>query len=641
MNERGERGGFIHFGPFEVDLQAGELRRDGRLIKLQEQPFRLLTLLLARPGQIVGRDEIQRTLWPPGIYVDFEHGIGTAVRKLRATLGEEGEVDRYIETVPRRGYRFIAPVEVTATRKREPTLAPASASEAGHPERKPRSQTGRSRVWWIAAAIVLLAAVYLGYRRLRPPPAKASGPIRIAVLPFLNLSGDPSQEYFADGMTEALITELGRSGSLSVISRTSAMHYKGTTKTLPEIAAELNVDMIVEGSVIRSGTKVRVTAQLLDAHQDRHTWASTYDRDQRDIIALQDKLARDITREVGARLMLAGAPRTRPPPSVAPAAFESYLQGRFHYNKRTEADVQTALQCFESATRDDPDFAPAYSGMALCYLRLGDNTMPASEALIPAQNAATRALQLDPNWSQTHSARALLELAGRRWPSAEVEFKTALQLNPADADTNLEYALFLAQSGRLNEATSQFRQAMENDPLSVPLSSAAAIPWYYGRHYHEAIDQYQRALDMDPTYFRAIEGIGVALAVSGDYDAAAHDLERAQKIEDVPEISGYLGYVYARSGKRAQATRLLRVLTERAEARFVSPADILPIPLGLGDKDAAFRLLDQAYEDHSDTLRTLKMDPIFDPICADPRFLDLERRVGLLESGPSPAPPPN
>ncbi|HEY6291991.1 MAG TPA: winged helix-turn-helix domain-containing protein [Terriglobia bacterium] len=653
MSERDESVGFIHFGPFEVDLQGGELRRHGHTIKLQEQPFRILALLLARPGQVVGREEIREKLWPPGTFVDFEHSIATAVKKLRLALADDGEIPRYIETVHRQGYRFIAPLGVTSVEPGARTsadfvisgapLTGAGAEVAGGSKAVRRGQTPPPprpswwRRWWAIALAVaaLVAAGYLGDRRFSSPTQSPSGPVRLAVLPFLNLSGDPQQEYFSDGMTEALITELGRFSSLRLISRTSAMHYKGTTKTLPQIAQELNVDVIVEGSVIRSGDKVRITAQLLDAKKDQHIWAAGYERDQHDVLALQEELGRDIAREINAQLMPTSATHAHPRPPVSPEAFQSYLQGRYYYNKRTEEGVQTGLHYFEAAAQQDPNFAPAYAGIALCYLDLGDNTLPASQAMIPARKAVTRALQLDPDWAQAHSAMALLELAEWRWASAEQEFKRALELNPTDDATNLEYALFLAQAGRLDQATSQFQQALENDPLSVPLSSAAAIPAYYGGRYNDAIDQYQRALNMDPGYFRAIEGIGVALALSGNYAQAIQELEKARAIEDVPEISGFLGYVYGRWGKRAEAAQMLRNLTDRAETRFVSPADILPIPLGLNDKEEAFRLLSQACELHSDNINALRMDPIFDPIRADARFQDLERRIGLLEPGPS------
>ncbi len=418
----------IRFGVFEADTRTGELRKHGLRIKLQEQPFQVLSLLLARPGELVTREELPK-LWPADTFVDFEQGLNKAINKLREALCDDRETPRYIETLPRRGYRFIGPA-ISAQPPSEPGGPPAVLVAQPDPVVTDKPWTAR----WKTPAIFLLlgvlalvvSALWYSLTRRQVSPAAATAPaapIRsLAVLPLQNLSGDNDQEYFAEGMTEELITDLGQMSALRVISRTSVMQYKGTAKTLPQIGRELGADAIVEGAVFRSGSRVRITAQLIDARTDHHLWAHAYERDLRDVLILQDEVARDIAN--GIRFELTPQERARLTGShpVNPEAHEAYLKGRYYWNQFTEADVRKSLGFFQQAIEKDPNYALGYSGLADYYdvMYGGMSALPRNEACSKAEPAALKAVELDDSLAETHTAWVpgpiflRLGLAGRR-----------------------------------------------------------------------------------------------------------------------------------------------------------------------------------------------------------------------------------
>ena len=431
----------FRFGVFELDLRAGELRKHGVRIRLQEQPFLVLAMLLEHPGEVVTREELQKKLWPADIFVDFDHGLNKAINKVRDALGDSAENPRFVETVARRGYRFMSEVKVVEvplvrTPELERPIYPTAADRkrpVAADERAAGKQLLPSLAWKISALVLILLVVALATWKLypwnRPPPVIRS----LAVLPLENLSGDASQDYFSDGMTDELITELGQIGDLRVISRTSAMTYKDTHKTLPQIAKELNVDAVVEGAVLRSGGRVRITAQLIMADTDKQLWAESYEGDLRDALTLQAQVARAITNQIQVNL--------NPQEQVAlkvkvvnPEAYESYLEGRYFWNKRTADGLKAALAYFNQAIDEDPNYAEAYSGLADTYALLGDwqyAVMTTKEALPKAKAAANKALELDNTLGEAHNSLAFcldgfdwdFDLAGR-------EFRRAIALEP-------------------------------------------------------------------------------------------------------------------------------------------------------------------------------------------------------------------
>ncbi len=444
--------GTVRFGVFEFDPRVGELRKQGMKLKLQGQPVEILKLLLEHPGEVVTREELQRKLWPADTFVDFEHSLNAAVKRLRDALDDSAETPRYIETLARRGYRFVAPVE---------GLAPVPASRRISPS-----------VWiGSAAALALLAvlvALNVGGSRDRIL-GRATRPLRsVAVLPLTNLSGDPEQDYFAEGMTEALITELGKISALRVISRQSMMQYKGTKKSAPQIAKELNVEAVVEGSVLCSGDRVRVSVQLIQAVPERHLWANTYDQDLRDVLAVHSEMARAVAGEVRAKLTPQEERLLLSARSVNPEAYAAYLRGLYFYNRLvTTEDLETALESFQQAVKKDPSYAPAHAAVASCYARLGYGPPRKEDVSSKARAAALKALELDETLAEAHAALGYIKVSfDWDWPGAQREYKRAFELNPNSVDVHLKYALFLARiRGQPDEGIAEAKRAHRGRPV--------------------------------------------------------------------------------------------------------------------------------------------------------------------------------
>jgi TolB-like protein/DNA-binding winged helix-turn-helix (wHTH) protein len=627
----------IRFGVFEADLRTGELRRKGRQLRLQEQPFQVLLLLLARPGELVTREELRQKLWPADTFVDFEHGLNKAISKLRDALGDDRETPLYIQTLPRRGYRFIAPVSanpVPASRESEATPATRPGpSITGSPSR-PRWMTLEPVL--LLASLALLVSMF-GYRLVRKQPRSPAtalaAPIRsLAVLPLQNLSGDKDQEYFADGMTDELITDLGQMSALRVISRTSVMHYKQSSETLPplpQIGRELGADAIVEGTVFRSGNRVRITAQLIDARTDRHLWAHSYERDLGDVIALQDEVARDIADEVRVKLTPQERARLAAPHPVNPEAHEAYLKGRFYWNLFTEAGAKKSIGFFQQALEKDPNYALGYSGMAdyyaVMYVRYGD--LSYNEACPKAEAFALKAVHLDDSLAEGHHSLAAIRFYCD-WDSsgAESEFKRAIQLNSSYAETHRVYSDLLSRQGRTAEVLVEMKRMVENDPMSARCNQLLGWDYYMMRDYDRAILQERKALEIDPTRGDAHYVLGFVYTQTGQYDLAVREFTLAGAD---PGTSPSVGYVYALGGKRKQALEVLRRLNAMSTTRPVSAVDRALVHIGLGDKNRAIALLLKAYREHDSGLLSLKVDPRFDSLRPDPRFQDLVRRIGL------------
>jgi len=619
----------VKFGVFEVDLTAGEVRKAGMRQKLAGQPFQVLQALLERPREVVTRDELRERLWPGNTFVDYDLALKKAVNRLREVLGDSAESPHFIETIPRRGYRFLGTVEAAEQSSAVSATAPVPAKM-----KIPRALT-------VGLVLVLIAALLIGFNvdklRTRIFAKSRSLEIRsIAVLPLANLSGDPAQDYFADGMTEQLTTDLGQIGALRVISRTSAMHYKGTNKTLPEIARELHVDAVVEGSVERAGNQVRITAQLIEAPTDRHLWAETYDRELRDVLALEDDVARAIAREVKVKLTPQTQARLTGAHPVNVEAHDDYLKGRFFWNQRTPDGLKKAIEYFRQALERDPQYAPAYAGIADAYYLLpAISDVPPGEAWPKAREAAQKALELDDTLAEAHTSLAFIKCyQDWDWDGAGREFRRAIELDPNYPTAHLWYGRYLSALGRHDEAIVGMERARAIDPFSPMISANLGTAYYLARRYDQAIQESQRAIELAPNFSDAHLVLGSAYREEGSYREAIAELQEAVKLSrENRRALATLAYTYAVSGKKAEARTILTQLRREAKQHYVSPFHLAFVYGALGEKDRAFEMLRQAYEEHSDYLIFVNVTPVFDQIRSDSRFQDLVRRIGLPAGG--------
>jgi len=572
QNDRLTRGA-IRFGAFELDLCAGELRKQGVKIKLQEQPFQILAMLLEQPGQVVTREELRSRLWPSDTFVDFDHSLNKAINKLREALGDSADSPRFIETLAKRGYRFLGD--------------------------------------------------------LKGSPGRIQS---LLVLPIENLSRDPEQEYFADGLTEELITKLARIGSLRVLSRTTAMHYKGVRKPLPEIARELQVDGVVEGTVLRSGERVRISAQLVHAPTDTHLWAESYDRDLRDILALDSEVAQAIAREIQVKLTPEEQIRLARGHTVNPEAYVAYLKGRYHWNKRTLEGMSKGVQYFQQAIDRDPLYAAAHAGLADSASRLGfwGHVRP-EEGCLKAKSAASKALEIDGTLADAHTALAW-SLLHYDWSflAAEKECRHAVELDPRSALAAQALCCCLMAMTRLEEGVSEAMRAAQLEPLSLAMQWTAGAMLYHARQFDRAIVESRKCLELDQTFPPPRWTIALSLLHTRSDDTGIPELENAIEATDRNQFfMGALGYCYAIRQRKEDALKVLGQLEEISKQRYVSPYWHAVIRGALGEKDEAFRLLEAAYRERSVWMVYVKVAPFFDPLRSDPRFPDLLGRMNF------------
>jgi TolB-like protein len=595
-------------------------------MRLQDKPLQILALLLEHPGEVVTREELQTRLWTDGIVVDFEHSINTAVKRLREALGDDAEQPRFIETLPRHGYRFIAPVE---------TIVPSVGAVREPPLRTP---------WVVAVAGGLVVAVVgvlfaLNVAGLRERVLRAVGAVRepplqiqsIAVLPFDNLSHDPEQEYFADGMTEELITNLGKISALRVISRTSVMQYKGTKKPLPQIARELNVDAIVEGTVQRSENRVRITANLLHAPTDRHLWAERYERDLRDVLSWQDEVARAITDKVKAKVtpdVQARLARARP---VNPEAYEAYLKGSTILDNWTEESCQSAIKYFERAIERDPGFAPAFAGLADAYIFLARfHYRPANETFLKAKQAARKALALDANSAEAYSSLcSVATFYDWDWRAAETACLRSIELNPSYGPAHHMYSHYFISTGRFPESLHESLRYLELDPLSPAAKTHLGTHYKMARQYDLAIEVLRGTVDLDPNFPDAYGELASSYIGKGAYQEAVPTAQKAVALTGGKGYLGLLGEAYAMGGRRTEATKVLEEIRGVSRGRFVAAESTVQVLIALGERDRAIERLQRAFEEHDQLIPYLKVWCMFDTLRSDPRFQDLVRRMNF------------
>ena len=620
----------VEFGPFALDLQTGELVRSGRKVRLQGQAFQILEMLLDRPGEVVTREALRQRLWSEDTYVDFDQGLNNAIKRLRESLGDSADQQRYIETLPRLGYRFagtVMPAEAQEVNVSDlPSIAVAEARETSNSEKDRGPKKGGFLRWrWVALSMaVLVPAILYVYRR----SSESAGDSRIrsvVVLPFTNMSGDESQDYFADAMTEELTSDVGKISALRVISRTSAMRYRKTQRTAPEIAHELNVKGLIEGSVVRSGNRVRITAQLINGPADRHIWSESYERDLKDVLAVQSEIARAIAEQVQAVITPDESERLRPQ-SVNPRAYEAYMRGRFFVDRWTPEDSAQALRSFEQAAELDQNYALAYVGMAECYV-YGVAGIRDEEGQKRGIAAATRALELKPEMGEAHAILGMLRM-NRYWDfsGAEAEIRKGIALSPNYAPAHHWYSHLLIDLGRFNESLAETKKLLELDPVSPTPTGHLAHHYRAARQWDLAIAQYQQVLAMDPTHTDDYGEMGEAYVGKRMYSEGGRELSRAVEMSrtsaQLPYYLARLGYALAMEGDRAGAER---ILTELPSDDVIDAACVYA---GLGNRDKSIALLTESYQRH-----TFPLDAgyavEFDPLRSDPRFADLLRKVGL------------
>jgi TolB-like protein/Flp pilus assembly protein TadD len=563
----------VRFGGFELDQHAGELRKeDGNRIRLQEQPLQILRILLEHPGTIIPREELRQKIWPSDTFVDFDHGINNAIKRLRKALGDTAETPHYIETLPRRGYRFIGCIEHETPRFRS-----------------------------------------------------------LAVLPLENLSHDPEQEYFADGLTEALITTLAKIGELRVVSRTSSMLYKGVRKPLREIARELEVDTIVEGTVLRAGDRVRITAQLIDPMKETHLWAESYDRHLRDVLDLQADVTRAIAHEIQIKLTPQEQAHLAQVYPVDPEAYEAYLKGRYHWNKRSREGYARACQYFQQAIAKDACCATAYAGLADAVSIMGLwGLLPPEEGCGKATGLALKALELDSSLAEAHTSLAWANFHyDHDFATAEKEFERAIELNPRYATAHHWFGMCLAMMGRYEEGYTELKRAIRLDPQWSYIHFGLAFVHWCGRRHDLAIESCKKALELDPNSVQALAWLGLAYVAKMEFQPAIAAMQKSVNIsQPAPVPVALLGEAYAAAGVNDEARKILDELTgqRHATAYFVSR-----IYAALGETNEALKWLETSYHEHGEWLVLLKVDPRFDGLRDDVRFQDVVRRINFLQ----------
>jgi TolB-like protein/DNA-binding winged helix-turn-helix (wHTH) protein len=635
----------VRFGDFELDLRSGELQSNGHHIILQEKPFQILTALLERPGEMVSREELSKRLWPAGTFVDFDLGLNKAVNRLREALDDSAEEPRFIETFPKRGYRFVAPVtrNGAAPAEASPTSTAHASSDGpnyGHGNENAGALLAVFEKWaftWrfaiVAGFLVLIVMVsYVAWRRHSTAPAPA-GRIMMAVLPFQNLTGDPEQEYLTDGLTEETIARLGglQTERLGVIARTSVMGYKHGDKRLDQIGRELDVQYVLEGSVRRERNRLRITAQLIQVKDQSHLWVQEYDRSLQDIIALQDDVAAGVTQEIQARwaIELRNHPLRHQPAN--PEAYDAYLKGRYSLNRRTEAGLHNALGYFHAATDADPGYALAYAGLADCYILMVSNYDISPEApVLQARTAANKALALDPGLGEPHAVLALIaQNHDWNWEESEREFKLAMAADPTDPTAHFWYSNGLAVRGRFDEGFREMAIARRLDPMSLPIRISEGAEFYMARRYDDALGECDRILEIEPNYAAAYLYRGLSYVQKAKWKEALADLETAKRLDDSLLSAAMRGEAYALAGDKTRARQILSEMQVRAKREHVSPLYPAIIHAGLGNKDLAFSELEAAVEERDTNVLAIKVAALFDPLRSDQRFADLVRRVGL------------
>ena len=633
------------FGRFRLDRQAHLLQCGDEIIALEPKAVDVLLMLVEKRGELVARQELMTAVWPDTFVED--NNLSSNISILRKQLGTTGEGGDFIQTVPKRGYRFVAAVKQVECQP--PVVSPGPVVSSS-PEVSPgvaltevsipTPEVGRRAVrlpgLMLVALVLLLALVLalanrLGWRG-RPPGVGAEARMgAIAVLPLENLSGDPGQEYFADGMTEALTADLAQIGTLKVIARASVMQFKGTKQPLAQIAQRLNVEGIVSGSVVRSGHRVRITAALIRAATGQQLWAKTYERSLGDILDLQSEVARAIAGEVQAKVTTQEQRHLARSRSIDADAYDAYLKGRYYYNRFTVDGIAKSIEYFEQAIKLAPDYASAYAGLADALASLEQIGAAPREDVHPrALEAATKALSMDDALPEAHAAMALVRANDWERSIAEREAKRAIELNPGFPLAHLYYSNMLRHLGRREESIAEARRALELDPLSPLTNEELADAELSARQYDAAIEQYQKTLELYPNQPAPRDSLGWAYVYKQAYDRGLEEIRKSIALygED-PGLSPEIAFIYARTGRQSEAQQILNRLLATSKTASIAAHHFALIYVGMGKKTEAYWWLEKAYDEHSPMMAWLDVDQRFDSLRQEPRFQDLVRRVGL------------
>jgi len=629
----GNKSFVFRFSDIEVREREFSLLKAGKVLAVEPKAFRVLLLLLRNPQKLISKEELLNSVW--GDTAVTEGSLTRCIWLLRRLLGDDINEHRFIETVATVGYRFVCRVEVfedgprdlEATDKAiglsegDVVLAPADGPSLG---RWSRTQIMATVLALAATVGVLIVGAKLYFAR----PAKRIG--SIAVLPLENLSRNPDQEYFADGMTEELTTDLAKIGGLRVISRTSSMQYKGTKKSLPEIGRELNVDSVLVGSVLRAGDRVRITAQLIRASTDEHLWAETYDRDLKDVLPLQGEVARTIASQIKVTLSPEEQSRLTRTPAVNSKAYEDYLKGLYYLHRNTEGDLRTAIEYFQHTTEQDPNYASGFAGLASAYANLSSTYRAPREVMPQAKAAALRALELDQNLAGAHAWLGFVSI-NFDWDAvtAEKELKRATELNPSYADAHAVYAWYLSGMGRHEQAIAEAKRAMQLDPFSRFTYGDLSWVLLMARRYDQALLESQTVVERQPDFGYARAVLGLSYAENGRYAEAVTEAQSATRLDDSPLMLALLVQVQALARNRSEAMRVLQDMEQLTKKHYVCSYEVATAYVLLREKDQAFRWFDKAVEERSDCMVALAVDPRLDSLRSDPRFQNLQRRVGL------------
>ncbi len=648
----------LRFGVFEVDTHACELFKHGIRIKIQDQPFQVLLMLMERSGEIVSREDLRQRLWQEQTFVDFDHSLNIAVNKLRDCLGDSADNPRFVETLPRRGYRFLVPVTVVkeevldfparplprppATRAKpaEPADEPESvAIPVGEDMDEPAPPPGRfkwtlQRIGIAVGVVVVLILMVLSAQVWRQPRNSPGKKLMLAILPLESLSKDPGEEYFISGLHDEMISQLGRmhASRLGVIARTSVLQYVNSRKSIQEIGRELNVDYVLEGTVRRSGDRIRITVQLIKVSDQTPMWSEQFERMVADVIGIQTDIARRVSESLALELLPGEREEMERAATSNPGAYEAYLRGRYNWNQRTEDGFLKAIVYFEDAAAKDAQFAPAYAGLADCYNLIGGyGFQPPVQAYPKAKAAAEKALSLNPNLAEAHAAIGFANFYyDWDWAASEKSFQRALAANPNLSTAHQWYGEYLHAMGRLEEAEAQFRRALEMDPFSLALNDDLGWLMLSRKRNDEAIEQFRKTQGLDPSWTSGYTSMAFALARAGKAAAALEEMEKLRRASG--ESTAYLetlGYVQALAGQKTEAVNTLKQLVGRTPSLHISPYSTALIQLGLGEKTKALDELERGLQLHESWMPWLKVHPEWDALRNEPRFQALLRSLNL------------
>ena len=625
----------LRFGVFEIDLQGGELRRAGLRQKLRPQAFEVLKVLLEHPGQIVTRDELQKRLWSDRTFVDYELALKKCVNRIREVLGDSADNPRFIETVPRKGYRFIAPVRLLGEGPEGSAVIHAINGPVGAAwgEERPSLATSARKptpalIGFSVLLVFAIAAIitYLVPRRNSIHRTGATHGIRaLAVLPFENLSPGNDSAYFAEGMTDELITQVAKNSGVRVISRTSVMPYEGKREPLREIANALNVDAVIEGTVLHSGTRVRITAQLIQVDPEKHLWADSYDREERDVLALQSELARNIAHIINTKVTQHTAVPNRP---MNVEALEAYLRGRYWWHRRGREAEAKGLEYFQRAVELDPSYAPAWAGVADSYLVMAHHGgMAPKQAMPKAESAALKALNLDDSLAEAHASVAAVKMSfDWDYSAAEKEFQRAIELDANYATAHHWYAHYLVIMGRFPEALSEIQTAHQLDPYSIVINTWWGRVLYYERDFTRAAAQFRSMLELGPDARSvAYQNLAAVQEQQGNLEQAIECWRLAFLAEGKRDDAELLARSYRAGGPPAY----WRERIDLAQRRPMSSFDLALLYALKGNEQRALSLLDAAYNERWPWLNFMDREPVFDLLRIDPRFQKLLQKVRL------------